>query len=63
MTCAYMVVRRKKGSRTNQHSCGKEGLFNSLRTAKKRAKLEKENNPSYNVQIWKLDIYRIIEMC
>ena len=32
MTRAYMVVRRKKGSRTNQHSCGKEGLFNLTET-------------------------------
>lgn len=48
----YIVVRRSDRRR----NWSEEGMFNSLRESKQRAKLEKQNYPSSQVEIWKESI-------
>jgi hypothetical protein len=48
----YIVVR----SSDRRKSWSEEGMFNSLREAKKQAKQERDNYPSSQVEIWKESI-------
>ena len=49
----YIVVRRSDRRKRNW---SEEGMFNSLREAKKQAKHERDNYPSSQVEIWKESI-------